>query len=184
MNGPGWLSRAHSTRAPTSLLPAPAESPRGDGRGSAVRDPSAAETNAPDRDCPRISSNVPSPTNRPVKKAEHHRRHAGDGSDLRSPRIGRSSPRTAPGARCISSVPGSSVAATAAITSTYSRITSCCLLDFVEARSRCIRPERPSCSSANPLFSRPSSVGSTPGPHSRPRPSASREDEADLPDRH
>jgi len=78
-----------------------------------------------------------------------------------------------------SSVPGSRVAATSAITSTYSRITSC--RSLTSSRPPWMHPaNRPIRSSANPLFSRPSSVGSTRGPHPEPRPSARREDAGEF----
>src|SRR5271157_4266641 len=58
---------------------------------------------------------------------------------------------------------------------TYSRIGSCSAWTCSNPRS--IHPaRRPSCFSANPLFSRPSSVGSTRGLLPRPRPCAGRED--------
>lgn len=80
-------------------------------------------------------------------------------------------------------VPGSSVADTSWISFTDSRIVSCSLATRVKPRS--MQPARRfSCFSANPLFLRPSCVGSTPGPVPIPRPSARQADEGDPLGRH
>ena len=65
------------------------------------------------------------------------------------------------------SPPGSRVAATFSMSLTYSWIDSCSAWTCSNPRS--MQPaSRPSCFSANPLFSRPSSVGSTRQPPSKP----------------
>ena len=81
------------------------------------------------------------------------------------------------------SPPGSRVAATFSMSLTYSWIDSCSAWTCSNPRS--MQPaSRPSCFSANPLFSRPSSVGSTRQPPSKPQPFAGREAGVGLPDRH
>ena len=78
---------------------------------------------------------------------------------------------------------GSSVAATLSMSLTYSRIGSCSARTCSNPRS--MQPaSRSSCFSANPPFSRPSSVGSTRGPPPKPLPFADRVDGVGLPDRH
>ena len=58
------------------------------------------------------------------------------------------------------------------------------LITIVAMKPLSMQPaKRLSCSSGNPLFSRPSFVGSSPEPHPKPPPSANRADEAAHPDR-
>src|SRR5271166_4615203 len=77
---------------------------------------------------------------------------------------------------------GSRVPAISWISSTCFRSTSCSGLTASKPLS--MQPaKRLSCSSGNPLFSRPSFVGSSPEPHPKPPPSANRADEAAHPDR-
>ena len=81
----------------------------------------------------------------------------------------------------VASPSGSSVAAILSMSLTYFRIGSCSAWTCSDPRS--MQPaSRSSCFSVNPLFSRPSSVGSTREPLSKPRPLAGRVAGVGLPD--
>ena len=95
------------------------------------------------------------------------------GSGPRFARIDRSTPRTSAAAPHNCSVPGFERRGDFRDVLRRSHGSSLVRRALRRVHGRCSRPSRPSCFSANPLFFRPSFVGSTRGLRSTHRPSAS-----------